>query len=393
MGKIILYANGNGQNHGCEALSRSLCKLFADMQVVEYVREAGADQEYGVSQVAARKELQSGYAHESTIMQIWYKIAYKLHWHNAYNRIRYSCFLNEINSDDIALSIGGDNYCYSDITWLQSLNTLINKKTQTVLLGVSIESKLLKSVDLCNDLNQYALIIARESLTYDALVEHGLDDKTVLIPDSAFLLEKEATELPPNFAEGNTVGINISPMIMGYEENQGMAYQNYEELVRYILENTDMSVALIPHVVWQMSDDRIPLQRLYDTFGDSGRVCLIEDQNCMRLKYIISKCRFFVGARTHATIAAYSTCVPTLVVGYSVKAKGIAKDLFGTYENYVIPVQSLSEQNELTKAFEWLQTQEVNVRTHLEQIMPQYMSKVEKLPMVIRNIKESRIRR
>ncbi|MFR4670990.1 MAG: hypothetical protein ACLT69_14285 [Intestinibacter bartlettii] len=56
------------------------------------------------------------------------------------------------------------------------------------------------------------------------------------------------------------------------------------------------------------------------------------------IKGYISRCRLY-RARTHATIAAYSTCVPTLVIGYSVKAKGIAKDIFGTYENYVLPVQ------------------------------------------------------
>ena len=51
----------------------------------------------------------------------------------------------------------------------------------------------------------------------------------------------------------------------------------------------------------------------------------------------------FIGARTHATIAAYSSCVPTLVVGYSIKARGIAKDLFGTDEGYVLPVQALAK--------------------------------------------------
>ena len=41
---------------------------------------------------------------------------------------------------------------------------------------------------------------------------------------------------------------------------------------------------------------------------------------------------------------AYSSCVPTLVVGYSVKARGIARDIFGTEDRYVLPVQSLQTQ-------------------------------------------------
>jgi polysaccharide pyruvyl transferase WcaK-like protein len=74
---------------------------------------------------------------------------------------------------------------------------------------------------------------------------------------------------------------------------------------------------------------------------------MVEDCNCRELKHIISRCRFFIGARTHVTIAAYSSCVPTLVLGYSVKSRGIARDLFGTEVGYVLPVQKLTDSYEL----------------------------------------------
>ena len=97
----------------------------------------------------------------------------------------------------------------------------------------------------------------------------------------------------------------------------------------------------------------------------------------MQLKDIISRCRIFVGARTHATIAAYSTCVPTLVVGYSVKARGIARDLFGTEENYVIPVQSLQETDDLLNAYSWIAERESEIRDHLQNIMPDYIARAK----------------
>lgn len=78
---------------------------------------------------------------------------------------------------------------------------------------------------------------------------------------------------------------------------------------------------------------------------------MIEDCNCMQLKGYISRCRFFIGARTHATIAAYSTFVPTLVLGYSIKSRGIATDLFGSDENYVISIQDLLNEEDLYQAF------------------------------------------
>ena len=81
---------------------------------------------------------------------------------------------------------------------------------------------------------------------------------------------------------------------------------------------------------------------------------MIEDSPAEVLKGYISRCSFFVGARTHSTIAAYSTGVPTLVIGYSVKSRGIATDLFGTYDNYVLPVQELDDPQALIRSYEFI---------------------------------------
>ena len=96
----------------------------------------------------------------------------------------------------------------------------------------------------------------------------------------------------------------------------------------------------------------------------------------MELKGYIARCRMFIGARTHATIAAYSSCVPTLVLGYSVKSRGIARDLFGTEDNYVIPVQNVVDSDTLAEGFRWLLVHQNDIRSHLEIVMPQYVQKV-----------------
>ena len=226
------------------------------------------------------------------------------------------------------------------------------------------------------------MIVARETITYNNMIKKGLTN-VKLYPDVAFTLEidENMEELPPE----NTVGINLSPLIMNYETNEGNALASYEKLVEYILNETDMNVALVPHVMWEGNDDRVPLKKIYDKFKDSGRVYMIGDYNCTQLKAYISKCRFFIGARTHATIAAYSTCVPTLVVGYSVKSKGIAKDIFGTYDRYVIPVQDLTEEN-LIDEFKWMVNNEKSIKNHLEGFMPKYRQKSLEAGKEITNI-------
>ena len=146
-------------------------------------------------------------------------------------------------------------------------------------------------------------------------------------------------------------------MIQDREPKTGIVKQNYDNFVEFILEKTDQNIALIPHVVWGHNDDRQPLKILYDRFRDSGRVFMVEDAPAEVLKGYISQCSFFVGARTHSTIAAYSSGVPTLVMGYSVKSRGIATDLFGTYKNYVIPVQEIEDPFALVRSYEWIKKQ------------------------------------
>ena len=160
---------------------------------------------------------------------------------------------------------------------------------------------------------------------------------------------------------------------MNNESLKGITMKNYISLMEYIIENTDMNIALIPHVIWEdNNDDRLPSKELYEKFKNTNRVVLIEDDNCEVLKGYISRCRFFIGARTHATIAAYSSGVPTLVVGYSIKAKGIAKDIFGTYENYVVPVQNLKLENDLLDNFKWIIKNEKSIKNHLNQVIYSY---------------------
>ncbi|MEG2231420.1 MAG: polysaccharide pyruvyl transferase family protein, partial [Lachnospiraceae bacterium] len=70
-----------------------------------------------------------------------------------------------------------------------------------------------------------------------------------------------------------------------------------------------------------------------------------------------------------------STCVPTLTVGYSVKSKGIARDIFGTEEHYVIPVQELQTETRLAEGFRWLLAHEEQIREHLKSSMPAYIAR------------------
>lgn len=372
--KYVMYPHGGSGNHGCEAIVRSTVKLIGN-ETTLFTNKMAEDCKVGLQDLCkldvAEKQISSGgLSHLLAVFRT--KV---LGQTDAFDRLVFQHIVETAKNVDYMLGIGGDNYCYDTPEFIYLVNRMVDEaKVKRILWGASVEPDAIDE-RMFQDLRGYHKIWARESLTYQALLDKGLT-QTFLLPDPAFVLDKKELPLPNGFVEGNTVGINVSPMIIGYEKNKGMTLRNYVNLIQYIVDKTDMQVALIPHVVWSHNDDRKPLTQLYDMFKDTGRVVMIEDHNAMELKGYIARCRFMVVARTHASIAAYSTQVPTLVVGYSVKARGIAKDIFGTEDNYVIPVQSLQRADELMKCFHWLMDHEDDIKVHYAEMMPDYIESV-----------------
>lgn len=374
--EIFLYSHGGSKNHGCEAILRTTISLLSQNHIAVYSFRPKEDREYCVDNYCRLLDRQEMKPNKLSVgfLFAYFRLRFKQD-ESAIIRYYEKLIYSRIPANSIALSIGGDNYCYSDV-WMHMENRAFLEKRghKTVLWGCSVEPSLIDT-RMRKDLSRYDLITARESITYEAL--RKINSNVVLAPDPAFTLRKQPGNYPEGLGRKPYIGINVSPLIQSLEKDGNITMENYRALVAHILETTDRDIALIPHVVWDHNDDRIPLGQLYEEFRDTGRVFMVEDKNCMQLKDIISGCEFFVGARTHATIAAYSTCVPTLVVGYSVKARGIARDLFGSEEGYVLPVQQLRNSGELTDAFHGLYSRKEEIREYLSNMMPDYIAGIE----------------
>ena len=118
---------------------------------------------------------------------------------------------------------------------------------KTVLWGCSVEPSLLQDPAIAEDVRDMSLITARESITYQGLLEAGIRENVV-----------SALTRPSNWTgwtflcrralrRGNTVGINVSPPCRGLQGGD-LVVENYAALVALILNETGMQVALIPHV-------------------------------------------------------------------------------------------------------------------------------------------------
>ena len=381
---IYIYGNGTSSNHGCEALLRSLISVLGlkKEEVAIFTQRPETEIKYGINKICKIENLYGKFKRFCIKTKFLNKILTLFSKYNFSNYIAYNAMIKKINKNDIAISIGGDNYCYPNQYWLSYINNRLNKKgVKTFLIGCSIDLDMLNEKQI-QELKKYYIITARESLTYNSLINNNFKN-VYYIPDTAFLLETAKCRLP-NIYQKDVIGLNISPMIISHESVNNILFNSYIELINYILKETELNIALIPHVNLKTNNDYEVLRKIYQHFNSSERIFLIEDNNCMKLKYYISKCKYFIGARTHATIASYSSEVPTLVVGYSIKARGIAKDLFGDIsDNLLIEAQNIKNTNELLEKFKYLYKNYDEIKRILGKNMPDYKNKITKLKEIL----------
>lgn len=323
--KYILYGHGTAYNHGAEAIVKTTVRMIkqcdAEAYIVLSTHFASHDREFGIDLIVDKLiEYDKTWLNEERQANGLEKKVYAM---KMYREV-----LDEIGTGTICLGIGGDNYCYSNWHRQSIFHEVAKMKgAKSILWRCSINSEALTD-DLQTILKQHDLIIARESATLEVLEKRGITN-TLLLPDTAFHLELQKTTLPIVFqGENKVIGINLSPLILRYSNQEEKILENFVELIEYILKNTNFNICLIPHVTISVDDDIQALQLLYDVFKDNERVAFInQNLSAAEYKYIISHCYMMICARTHASIAAYSSRIPTLVIGYSIKSLGIAMDL------------------------------------------------------------------
>ena len=386
--KILFYTHGGSGNHGCEAILRTGIQLVKNIDnsavitVLSYRPEE--DRKY-IKDINANIIAYPHYSKTSPFRIIYSGLnRLNIKRQEWYNTLTNSVIKKNVDEQTIAISIGGDNYCYGAPYAIYSANRILKgKKCKTILLGVSIDPERITE-EMLKDLRGYNLIHVRESISYQALKEKDLNN-ICLYPDTAFMLE--TVECKDSFFFGNqeVIGVNYSPLVINKAE-KGCVENNFRKCVKWILDNTNNKIAFIPHVEWNGNDDYVAMKSLYEEFAGSGRVKLFKCDDCRIQKGIIKRCDFLIAARTHASIAAYSNCIPTLVVGYSVKARGIAKDLFGEYEKYVLDASMMTVDDSLLEKFKELYLGRNQIKSYLEKVIPGYKKRLLELEIRLKGL-------
>ena len=381
--KVYLCGHTGSINRGCEAIIRSTVNILKQVgveNVSALTFNRADDMALGVHEVVNLLP----YKRKPFIYRVISVMQRKLfHKDTIGAGYFYRTTLKQSDENSIYMNVGGDTYCYGTPYISYALNAYAERRNiPNIFWGCSVDEHALSDRAMQADLNKYSGIVVRESLS-EEILKKVVHDKNKILKccDPAFQLPIQKTILPENFMEGNTLGINLSPLVFAdsNDENDVM-YQNVYSLIDYIINQTDMNVCLIPHVykIKENLQDSYVLGKIYRKYTHSGRVLLVNQElSCTQLKYIISKCRFFIGARTHSTIAAYSTEVPTIALSYSIKSRGIAKDLFGKEEGYVIEYKNIDSIDVLKNTLQnTLLKNEESIRLRYKEIMPEYKKSI-----------------
>ena len=382
MKKILIYQHQSSLNHGCEALVytiseqiKSKCKDSKVLLASYYKKDDDKYSFPNVDEIIENKLWLRRFTFPWFIYQVDLRTLNNKKIQEMFMFCR-PCYENA-KSADVCVAVGGDTYCYNKGKEHWPLERKIKKIGKKMMLwGCSIEPDDIPG-EMEQHLSNFDIITVRDPISYEALKKSKVKSQVYRCADPAFLLGTENCDLPEGWEEGTMVGLNFSPMVMGNVQAKDETRYAVQNLMDHVLNASDDKIILIPHVRLSFSDDITELRPLYEKYKGTGRVFLVDDLslNARQLKYIISKCKMFVGARTHATIAAYSTGVPTLAIGYSVKARGIARDLFGTEEGKVVSIKELAGTNRLVEVYQTIYEEKDNIRKHLLEIMPEYQKK------------------
>lgn len=187
-----------------------------------------------------------------------------------------------------------------------------------------IEKKAIKGIKWAS------CVMARDKQSFDYVKGILPDKKVSEIIDVAFFMPYVKKVFDSSFIH---VGLNISALLWhgGYtKDNQFGLKTDYQKLIRniikYFLSLDNVKLHLVPHVVGgerHIENDYAVSYDLYEEFNHPNLILAPLFLDPMIAKGYIAGLDFFMGARMHSTIAAFSSGVPVIPMAYSRKFNGL----------------------------------------------------------------------
>jgi len=371
---ILITGHDTFHNKGCQALifttTEILKQAFPEATFTVFSWEPEYDkQHYKNDSIECRfiqHRFQTG--EFSARNRFWFFVNYYLGLKTDHIIWVKPSFYNAIKSCDLLVVSGGDilaDYGEEAIKhYFFPIAVAIALKKPTYVFAQSItpykREETLKFARFY--LNKVSLITVREQLSFDYLKNVGVKAPFYLTADPAFTLRPcndyrlkeiiQAEHLPD--MNMPIIGVSVSQTATKWSESSHEDFLKImAEVCDQLINNYKAKIVFVPHVTYENdpnNDDRVVGRAIGSLMINKQEVFLIEgDYSCTELKAIIGRCTLFIGARTHATIAATSMLVPTIALAYSVKALGIMEDVLDR-EKCVCDIRGFNREELLRKA-------------------------------------------
>lgn len=276
----------------------------------------------------------------------------------------------------------GRTFSETYMSWLAKMNKCkVVLAPQTIgpfenTLACWIAKKTLKNIDL---------IFTRDVMSTDCCELMGAKEKTIEVIDVAFALPYQK-----QIIKRQKIGINVSGLLYrgGYNGKNyfGLSFdyhQYIKELIKVLLSQ-GFHVDLIAHVI---SDTNL----IEDDFSACNEIANEIKGVCVAPKFIspieaksyISGMDFFIGARMHSTIAAFSSGVPVMPIAYSRKVNGLYNSL--EYPYYIDAKASYTVESAIERTVQYIDKREM-LKEQLEISKRIYEKKLDEYRMHIKKI-------
>lgn len=394
MKRFYLSGQRTFGNRGCEAIVRSTVALlnqqFGEVEVLvpstDIARDSAQWPDATGNGVRFVDAYHPGYAHHWVNFQ---RLPVPMIKRAGWPFPMPSWLKEQMAGVDAVLAIGGDNYSldYRIPSPLMGVDKLaMDMGKPVVLWGASVgpferEPHFVGAA--VEHLSRMRLLAVREPVSYDYVTRKLGLSNAIRMADPAFMLGTEPVDLQPFWPQGGNgvLGVNVSSLIERYKTAGQDLRGEVARFIRHVVRDQGMGVLLVPHVNAlkgaQTRGDATYMATLLAQAGDLGDSVRMmpHEFNAAQIKHVIGNLRFFIGARTHSTIAALSSGVPTVSIAYSVKARGINRGLFGN-EDAVLPTPDVSEQS-LRKRLAWLFREEDTLTATLAARIPQLRAEAQ----------------
>ncbi len=172
-------------------------------------------------------------------------------------------------------------------------------------------------------LNNCKNILVRENISLNVLNDFKINWPTIkLIPETVISLNNLFLEYKKPTERENIVGISIYSTKKRNKEEKQKYINTFAEVANFLIQR-DYKILFIPMELKNTEpDDRIMINQIISKINKKNN-CEILDNDLETKEHIqeVSKCKFYIGHKTHSIVFALTSGTPLIAIEYHPKSK------------------------------------------------------------------------